>query len=101
MTETTIGTRAGITARISMWARRCQRELSARVHAAGDERARQHGWTITETSGQFGFSGRSYWDPRFDDQRRRLCTESPSMASSEDAQVGVTWLCQRPPTASS
>jgi len=86
MTETTIRTRFGITARISMWVRRCQRELSARVHAAGDEYARQHGWKITETTGPFGFSGRSYRDPRFD-VRRRLCAGSLSVVGSEDAQV--------------
>jgi hypothetical protein len=88
MTETTIRTRAGITARIFMWVRRCQRELSARVHAAGDERARQHGWTITETTGLFGFSGRRYRDTRFDAERRRLCAERLSVVGSEDVQEG-------------
>jgi hypothetical protein len=72
MTETSIRTRVGIVARISAWVRRLQRELSARVHAAGDERARHHGWTVTETTGRFGFEARSYRDPRFDDRRRQL-----------------------------
>src|SRR6516162_5317931 len=43
MTETAVRTRAGITARIWVWVRRCQGELSARVYAAGDEEARRHG----------------------------------------------------------
>jgi hypothetical protein len=70
---TTIRTRAGITARISMWVRRCQHELSARIHAAADERARRYGWTVTQTTGRFGFEARSYRDPRFDDRRRQPC----------------------------
>ena len=54
MTQTTIRTRISILARISAWVRRHQHELSARIHAAGDERARQHGWTVTATPGRFG-----------------------------------------------
>ncbi len=72
MTETTIGVRGGVAARISLWVRRRQSELSARLHAAGDERARRHGWTITETTGRFGVGARVYRDPRFDDLRRQL-----------------------------
>ena len=72
MTETAVRTRAGITARIWVWVRRCQGELSARVYAAGDEEARRHGWTVTRTTGRFGFEARSYRDPHFDDRRRQL-----------------------------
>jgi hypothetical protein len=66
VTATTNRTPAGITAWIWVWVHRCQRELSARVHAAGDEHARRHGWTVTESTGRFGFGARSYRDPRFD-----------------------------------
>lgn len=72
MTETTSRTRVSILARICAWIRRYQHELSVRIHAAADERARQHGWTVTETTGRFGFEARSYRDPRFDDRRRQL-----------------------------
>jgi hypothetical protein len=72
MTDTTIRTLNGITARISAWVNHRQRELSARIHAAGDERARRHGWTVTETTGRFGFKARSYRDPRFDNRHRQL-----------------------------
>ena len=72
MTQTTIRIRVSILARISAWVRRHQHELSARIHAAADEQARQHGWTVTETPGRFGFKARSYRDPRFEDRRRQL-----------------------------
>jgi hypothetical protein len=72
MTKTTIRTRAGIAARIPVWIRRRQHELSARIYATADDRARRYGWTVSETSGRFGFEGRSYRDPRFDDRRQRL-----------------------------
>lgn len=70
MTETAIRIRAGIAARISAWVSRGQRELSARVHAAADERARQHGWAVTECTGRLGFLARSYRDPRFNNRRQ-------------------------------
>ena len=63
MTETTIRTRTGIAARTSVWVRRCLRKLSARIHAAGDDRARRYGWNVTETTGRFGFEARSYRIP--------------------------------------
>jgi hypothetical protein len=72
VTDTTIRNRAGIAAPISAWVGHRQREVSARIHAAGDERARRHGWTVTETTGQFGFKARSYRDPRFDNRHRQL-----------------------------
>lgn len=69
MTQTT-----GITAgrstprrpRLLAGLRRRQRQLSDRVHAAGDARAARHGWTITKTTGALGFGARNYRDPRFD-----------------------------------
>jgi hypothetical protein len=71
MTKITIRTQAGIVAWVFLWVRRGQRELSARVHAAGDERARQYGWEVTERTGRFGFEMRTYRDPRFDDRLRQ------------------------------
>jgi len=39
--------------------------LSARLHAPGDTRARDMGWTVTVVPGPLGLTGRSYRDPRF------------------------------------
>ncbi len=91
MTETTTSIRAGIPARLSAWIGWRQRELSARVHAAGDARARRHGWTVTESTGRFGFGARSYRDPRFDHRRRQLSPgASRSRTPSEAAPAAVT-----------
>jgi hypothetical protein len=67
ITKTT--TRAHIPARMSAWIGQCQQKLSDRLHAAGDERARQHGWEVTASTGRFGFGARSHRDPRFADRR--------------------------------
>jgi len=72
MTETTARRQAGILTRMPAWIRRRQRELSDRVHAAGDECARQHGWEVTKNTGWFGFGERRYWDPRFSGRRWQL-----------------------------
>jgi hypothetical protein len=88
MTETTIGARGGVAGRISAWVRRRQCELSTQVHAAGDERARRHGWTVTETTGRFGFEARIYRDPRFNERRRQLSVEAgPRRTRSEAARA--------------
>jgi hypothetical protein len=86
MTETTIRTRAGIAARISVWVRHRQHELSVRIYAVADDRARQYGWTVTETTGRFGFEGRSYRDPRFDARHQQLvCGANLRRTRSETA----------------
>jgi hypothetical protein len=79
-TETTARRRPGILTQMPAWIRRRQRELSDRVHAARDERARQHGWEVTKSTGRFGLGTRSYRDPRFSDRRwllGRRPTEGP------------------------
>jgi hypothetical protein len=60
--------RQGMTARI----RAAGERLSDRIHAATDGRARARGWQVTQTSGRFGLSGRSYRDPRFAARRQAL-----------------------------
>jgi len=72
MTHITIHSPAGIMARISAWARRHQRDLSDRIHASADERARRHGWEVNKSTGRFGFGTRTYRDPRFDDRQQRF-----------------------------
>jgi len=85
MAETTIGPPAGTAAPIWAWIRGGQREVSARIHAAGDERARRHGWTVTATTGQFGFEARSYRDARFDERHRRLARQAIALGTCSDA----------------
>jgi hypothetical protein len=80
MTEIFSRTRAGIAARISEWVSRGQQYLSDRVHAAGDAAARQHGWTVTAATGQFGFGARSYRDHRFEDRRQQLALSEQNAA---------------------
>lgn len=65
-TEVTPGRPAMRRSRLLATLRRRQRHLSDRVHAAGDALAAGHGWTITQTTGTFGFGARTYRDPRFD-----------------------------------
>ena len=65
MTQHTAAAPAG-RARIADLVRAAGRTLSDRVHATADDRARALGWTVTETPGWLGLSGRSYRDPRFD-----------------------------------
>jgi hypothetical protein len=65
MTDATPRRRYRVPARISAWIGRRQQDLSDRVHAAADDRARRHGWQITNSSGRFGFGARRYHDPRF------------------------------------
>jgi hypothetical protein len=72
MTQITIHPRAGAVARISAWVRRRQGDLSNRVHAAADERARCNGWEVTRSTGRFGFGARTYRHPRFDGRSRQL-----------------------------
>jgi hypothetical protein len=88
MAETTIGPPASTAAQIWAWIRRGQREVSARIHAAGDDRARRHGWTVTATTGRFGFEGRSYRDPRFDERRRLLARQAVALGTCRDAASG-------------
>jgi hypothetical protein len=116
MTETTARKQAGIFTRMPAWIRRRQRDLSDRVHGAGDECARQHGWEITKSTRRFGFGARGYRDPRFDDRRWQLGrqqivgpagarTDANRWNKASNYQAdrkpgGVTWLRQRPPTKS-
>jgi hypothetical protein len=84
-TKITARSRAGIPARMSAWIGWRQRDLSARVHAAGDERARQQGWEITKSTGRFGFGARTYRDPRFDDRRRQFLPPADGSRSHSQA----------------
>jgi hypothetical protein len=86
MTGITISAWAGIVGEMSAWVRRQQRALSARVHVAGDERARSHGWTVTETTGRFGFGARIYRDSRFGAPR-------PALAAAPAAQQSPPARC--------
>ena len=65
MTGATPRRRYRVPAWIAAWIARRQQDLSDRVHAAVGDRARQHGWQITNSTGRFGLGARSYHDPRF------------------------------------
>jgi hypothetical protein len=56
--------------RIAHLVRAAARKLSDRLYADADDRARALGWTVTETPGWLGLSGRSYRDPRFAARRQ-------------------------------
>jgi hypothetical protein len=88
MTETTTGAQGGTVARLAAWIGRCQRELSARIHRAGDERARRYGWEVKESTGRFGFGARTYRDPRFDDRRRQLSRGATQAADPGHSAAG-------------
>jgi hypothetical protein len=67
MTDMAASQRAkGVSARVSAWIVRLQQQFSDHLHADGDALAGERGWTITKTTGRFGFGGRVYRDPRFD-----------------------------------
>ena len=61
--------RPGLAARIAAAIGARQEAVSDRMHSGGDAAARRHGWTITKTTGRFGFGARVYRDPRFADPR--------------------------------
>jgi hypothetical protein len=63
--------------RIAGLVRAAGRKLSDRVHAAADDRARTLGWTVTETPGWLGLTGRSYHDPRFAARRQDRQDQQP------------------------
>ena len=79
----TTARRAGVLTRIPTWIGRRQRELSDRVHATGDECARQHGWEITKSTGRFGFGARGYRDARFGDRRQQQSAEAAQIEGDQ------------------
>ena len=85
MTEMSAGRSAkGVTGRVSAWIARLQRQLSDRIHADGDALAREHGWTVTTTTGRLGFGGRVYRDPRFDQR-------AADARGAEPGESGTGW----------
>jgi len=87
--STIVARRASMSALVADWIRRRQQELSEAVHAAGDERARDHGWEITKGTGRLGLGTRTYRDPRFGDQRRVPAEANPLR--------GLEWLINAGP----
>jgi len=87
MTKTTARKQAGIHARVSAWIGRRQRELSDRLHAAGDQRACECGWEVTNTTGRLGFGVRRYRDRRFDDRRLQRSPEVAQVDVRDNSKV--------------
>jgi hypothetical protein len=88
MTQITIH-RAGAVARASTWVRRRQGDLSDRVHAAADERARRYGWEATGSTGRFGFGARTYRDRRFGGRRRQLSHGAVRLAGRDHSEASL------------
>jgi hypothetical protein len=66
MTQTATRRHVGsVPRRLARWIARLQQPLSDRLFADADAFAREHGWQLTRTTGQFGFGARTYRDPRF------------------------------------
>jgi hypothetical protein len=74
-------TRTSLASRIVGWIGTRQQGMSDRAHANGDAYAVAQGWTVTASTGRFGFGTRTYRDPRFDSLRRQSCpTAQPQIA---------------------
>jgi hypothetical protein len=89
MTQIIIHPRAGVVARASAWVRRRQGDLSDRVHAAADERARHYGWEVTGSTGRFGFGARTYQDPRFDGRSRQLSHGAARLTGRDHSETSL------------
>jgi hypothetical protein len=64
-------TRISLACRIAGWIGTRQQAISDHAHASGDAYAVAHGWTVTASTGRFGFGARAYRDPRFDSPRHQ------------------------------
>jgi hypothetical protein len=84
VTDITKRTRVGIIT----WIRHWQRDLSDRLHAAGDEQARQYSWEVIKSTGRFGFGACTYRDPRFDDRRRQLSDDVAQLTERAHPEAG-------------
>jgi hypothetical protein len=72
------GIRISHARRLATWIGTRQQAVSDRVHATGDAHARTQGWTVTASTGRFGFGARTYRDPRFDSRRNHAGPGSPA-----------------------
>jgi hypothetical protein len=61
--------------RIADWIGTKQQAISDRAHANGDAYAVTYGWTVTASTGRFGFGARTYRDLRLDSLRRQSCPD--------------------------
>jgi hypothetical protein len=66
MAQASISARRSLAARICGRIGRWQQGVSDSVHAPGEKYAAGAGWTVTRSTGRFGFGARIYRDPRFD-----------------------------------
>jgi hypothetical protein len=58
-----------------------QENVSDRTHADDDYRAQAMGWTVTRSTGRFGFGARTYRDPRMG------CLAARGKASRDGVQI--------------
>lgn len=66
---------------------RRQQQLSDLLHQTGDVYAEAHGWTISRTTGLFGFGARRYRDPRFDGAVSSLRGDTEMVSTRADRQA--------------
>lgn len=66
MTEYTGAVTVSVARRVADWISAQRRAISDHAHTSGDAYAGAQGWTVTASTGRFGFGARTYRDPRFD-----------------------------------
>jgi hypothetical protein len=66
MTEYTQPATVSAGRRVADWIGAQQQAISDHAHARSDASAIAQGWTVTASTGRFGFGARTYRDPRFD-----------------------------------
>jgi hypothetical protein len=78
MTEYTEAVTVSLARRVADWIGAWQQAVSDRAHASGDTYAAAQGWTVTASTGRFGFGARTYRDPRFDSRAHATAaTQNP------------------------
>jgi len=87
MTELASRRDAGSARRVATWIARFQQRLFDRVHAGGDEFARQHAWATTTTE-RLGFGARTYRDPRFAQLATAIRPSPDDSGGRPDARAG-------------
>jgi hypothetical protein len=83
MTQAATSRHSGrLLSRLAAWTARPLERLSDRIHAGGDAIARKNGWEITREKRSFGFSARTYHDPRFAYLAPGTSRSSPQVGTS-------------------
>ncbi len=79
---------SGVSRGLAAWMAQLQRQLANRVHADGDDFAREHRWAIATTTGRLGLGTRAYRDPRFGQRAPAARQRSGCTGGRSDARSG-------------